>query len=125
MANRVFKEESYKLTGAIFEACKEKGCGFLEDVCQECLEIELELQGIEFSAQFQLKLEYKGRLLRKKYIPDFICFGSIIVEIKAVKEITDEHRVQVQNYLRATGYKPGLLVNFGHYPKVQIERIVN
>ncbi len=72
-----------------------------------------------------LALEYKGRPLRKKYIPDFICFGKIIVEIKAVKEITDEHRAQVQNYLKATGYKLGLIINFGHYPKVQIERIAN
>ena len=125
MADIIFKEESYKLNGAFFEVYKEKGCGFLEDVYQECLEIELEIQGIEFTAQYPLKLEYKGRPLRKKYIPDFICFGNIIVEIKAVKEITDEHRAQVQNYLRATGYKLGILVNFGHYPKVQIERIVN
>ena len=125
MADIIFKEESYKLNGAFFEVYKEKGCGFLEDVYQECLEIEFEMQGIESVAQYPLKLEYKGRPLRKKYIPDFICFGTIIVEIKAVKEITDEHRAQIQNYLKATGYRLGLLVNFGHYPKVQIERIAN
>ncbi len=125
MTDIVYKEDSYKLNGAFFEVYKEKGCGFLEDVYQECLEIELEMQGIEFVAQYPLKLEYKKRPLRKKYIPDFICFGKIIVEIKAVKVITDEHRAQLQNYLKATGYKLGLLVNFGHYPKVQIERIAN
>lgn len=121
----IYQEEGYQINGAIFEVYKEKGCGFLEDVYQECMEIEFELQGIPFEAQYPLKLEYKGRTLRRKYIPDFICFGKIIVEIKAVKEITDEHRAQVQNYLRATGYKLGLIVNFGHYPKVQIERIAN
>ena len=125
MAEIIYKEECYQINGVCFEVYKEKGCGFLEDVYQECLEIELEMQGIPFKAQYPLKLEYKGRPLRKMYIPDFICFGRIIVEIKAVKEITDEHRAQVQNYLKATGYKLGLIVNFGHYPKVQIERIAN
>jgi len=123
--NIIHQEEGYKINGACFEVYKDKGCGFLEDVYQECLEIEFEDQGIPFEAQAPLSLEYKGRSLRKKYIPDFICFGKIIVEIKAVKEITDEHRAQVQNYLKATGYKLGLIVNFGHYPKVQIERIAN
>lgn len=121
----IHQEEGYKINGACFEVYKDKGCGFLEDVYQECLEIEFEEQGIPFESQHPLRLEYKGRPLRKKYIPDFICFGKIIVEIKAVRQITDEHRAQVQNYLKATGYKLGLIVNFGHYPKVQIERIAN
>jgi GxxExxY protein len=125
MNGLIYEDLTYKIRGALFEVYKEKSCGFLEDVYQECLEIELDLQGIEFEAQYPLKLEYKGRSLKKKYIPDFICFGKIIVEIKAVKEITDEHRAQLQNYLKATGYKLGLLVNFGHYPQVQIERIAN
>ncbi len=125
MGEVIYKDEGYRINGACFEVYKEKGCGFLEDVYQECLEIEFGLQEIDFVAQYPLKLEYKGRPLRKKYIPDFICFGKIIVEIKAVKEITDEHRAQVQNYLRATGYKLGLIINFGHYPKVLIERIAN
>ncbi|MDZ8120346.1 GxxExxY protein [Pontiella agarivorans] len=89
------------------------------------MEIELEMQGIEFVAQYPLKLKYKGRLLRKLYIHDFICMDKIIVEIKAVKDLSDEHRAQVKNYLKATGYRLGLLVNFGHYPKVQIEQIAN
>lgn len=125
MDDLIYKDESYRINGACFEVYKEKGYGFLEDVYQECLEIELEMKGIEFVAQYPLKLEYKGRPLRKKYIPDFVCFGKIIIEIKAVKKITDEHRAQLQNYLKATGYKLGLLINFGHYPKVQIERIAN
>lgn len=125
MANLIFKDECYQINGACFEVYREKGCGFLEDVYQECLEIEFGLQSIEYVAQHALELEYKGRPLRKKYIPDFILFGKIIVEIKSVKDVTDEHRAQLQNYLKATGYKLGLLVNFGHYPKVQIERIAN
>lgn len=125
MANLIFKDECYQINGACFEVYREKGCGFLEDVYQECLEIEFGLQSIEYVAQHALELEYKGHPLRKKYIPDFILFGKIIVEIKSVKDVTDEHRAQLQNYLKATGYKLGLLVNFGHYPKVQIERIAN
>ena len=69
-------------------------------------------------------MEYKGCLLRAKYEPDFICHEKIILELKAVSELADEHRAQVQNYLKATRFKLGLLVNFGHYPKLQIERIV-
>jgi GxxExxY protein len=125
MDKLIYEDLKYSIRGALFEVYKEKGCGFLEDVYQECLEIELELQEIPFEAQYLLKLDYKGRPLRKKYIPDFICFGKIIVEIKAVNEIMGEHRAQVQNYLRATGYKLGLLVNFGHHPQIQIERIAN
>lgn len=125
MSELIYEDLTYKLRGALFEVYKEKGCGFLEDVCQECLEVELQLKEIPFKAQCPLKLEYKGRSLRKKYIPDFICFGKIIVEIKAVKEISDEHRAQLQNYLKATGYRLGLLVNFGHHPQIQIERIVS
>ena len=121
----IFKDESYKIIGACFEVYREKGCGFLEPVYQECMEIELRLQGILFVAQKPLALEYKGTPLRCKYEPDFVCYEKIVLELKAVKELADEHRAQVQNYLRATGLQLGLLVNFGHYPKVEIERIVN
>ena len=125
MDGLICEDLTYKIRGALFEVYKEKGCGFLEDVYQECLEIEFGLQEVLFEAQSPLKLEYKGRPLKKKYIPDFICFGKIVVEIKAVKEVTNEHRAQLQNYLKATGYKLGVLVNFGHHPKIQIERIAN
>ncbi len=125
MGKLIYEDLSYKIRGALFEVYKEKGCGFLEDVYQECLEIELGMQEISFDAQYPLKLSYKGRPLKKRYIPDFIIAGKVIVEIKAVRELTDEHRAQLQNYLKATGYKLGLLVNFGHHPQVQIERIVN
>ena len=120
----LFKEESYKIVGACFEIYREKGCGFLEPVYQECMEIELRLEGIPFVSQKPLALEYKGCPLRSKYVPDFICHDKIVVELKAASELTDEHRAQVQNYLKATGLKLGLLVNFGHYPKAEVERIV-
>jgi len=120
----IFKEESYKIAGACFEVYREKGCGFLEPVYQECLEIELRSQGIPFLAQRPLALNYKGVALRSVYQPDFICYDKIVLEIKAIKEVTDEHRAQVLNYLKATGLTLGLLVNFGHYPKAEIERIV-
>ena len=121
----IYKEEGYKITGAIFEVYKEKGCGFLEEVYQECLELEFKAQGIPFEAQKILRLEYKGHALQKKYIADFVCFKKIIIEIKSVSELSNAHRAQLQNYLKSTGYKLGFLVNFGHYPKVEIERIAN
>lgn len=125
MAELIYEDLTYKIRGALFEVYKHKGCGFLESVYQECLEIELEIQEIPFVAQHPLKLSYKGRPLKQRFIPDFIVDGKIIVEIKASRNITDEYRAQVQNYLRATGYKLALLVNFGHYPQLQVERIAH
>jgi GxxExxY protein len=119
------KDQTYKIIGACFEVYKEKGCGFLEAVYQECLEIELGLQLIPFVAKLPLRLEYKGRPLRQTYEPDLICFGKVIVELKAVSELADEHRAQVINYLNASGYEVALLVNFGHYPKIEFERLAN
>jgi GxxExxY protein len=120
----LFAEESFQIRGAIFEVYREMGCGFLEAVYQECLEKELTKQGIPFVAQQELLLHYKGDRLEQTYKPDFICFDKIIIEIKAVKELVDQHRAQVHNYLKASGFKLGLLVNFGHYPKAEIERII-
>src|SRR6266404_5904676 len=111
MAELIFKDESYAIIGACFEVYREKGCGFLEAVYQECLELELGFQNILFDAQYPLILKYKGRELKQRYIPDFICFGKIALEIKAVSRLVDDHRAQVHNQLRATGYKPGILVN--------------
>jgi GxxExxY protein len=119
-----FKDESYKIIGACFEVYNDKGCGFVEPVYQECLEIELGLQRIPFQRHVELLLHYKGLPLRQKYIPDFICYGQIIVELKAVSCVVDEHRAQVHNYLKATGYKLGLLVNFCSHPNLFFERIV-
>lgn len=110
--------------GACFEVYREKGCGFLEAVFQECLELEFGDQGIHFVSHSLLALTYKGRALRQTYTPDFVCDGRIILEIKAVSRLTDEHRAQVHNFLRATGHRLGILANFGHFPKLEYERIV-
>ena len=124
MVEVVLKEESYKIVGACFEVYNAMGCGFLEAVYQECLGIEFSKQTMPFEAQAPLELSYKGQMLEQKYVPDFTCFEKVIVEIKALKELSDEHRAQVHNYLKATGYRLGLLVNFGQDPKLQYERIV-
>lgn len=124
MAEIIFKDEAYSIMGACFEVYNEMGCGFAESVYQECLMIELGMRGVPFFAQPELEIRYKGRLLQQKYKPDFVCFGKIALEIKALKALADEHRGQVHSYLKATGYKLGLLVNFGQYPKVEYERIV-
>jgi GxxExxY protein len=123
MAEIIFKEESYEIMGACFEVYKEMGCGFLEPVYQECLEMELRRRGIPFAAQRELVLRYKDQPLEQRYKPDFICYDKIILEIKAVKNLADEHRAQVHNYLKATSFRLGLLISFGHYPKVEYERI--
>lgn len=121
----LFKDESYKIIGACFEVYKEKGNGFLEAVYQECLVLEFIDQGIPFIEKPCLRLEYKGKYLKQTYEPDFLCFDEIIVEIKAVKQLADEHRAQAINYLKATGKQLGLLISFGHYPKLEHERFVN
>ena len=118
------EDETYNILGACFAVYKDKGCGFLEAVYQECLEIELAEREVPFMAQSTLTLEYHGRPLKQTYQPDFICYGRIIVEIKAVSSLAAEHRAQLMNYLRATNMPLGLLVNFGHYPKIEYERIV-
>lgn len=124
MTKLLYADETYKILGACFEVYKQMGCGFLEPVYQECLEIEFRFQQIPFTPQIELSLEYKGQLLKQTYRPDFICFDKIIVEIKAVSKLIDEFRAQILNYLHATEFKIGLLINFGHYPKIEHERFV-
>jgi len=119
------KEETYLILGACFEVYNEMGRGFLEPVYQECLEKELRLQEIPFESQLVLELEYKGQKLEKRYQPDFVCFGSVVVEIKAVSRLLVEHEAQLINYLNAGNFEVGLLVNFGHYPKLEYTRLIN
>ena len=123
MAEIIYRKESYATIGACFEVYNEKGCGFLEPVYQECLGIEFEYQRIPTIAKPSLTLSYRGRILTQTYEPDYVCFERIIVELKAVSALTDEHRAQLLNYLHATGFELGLLVNFGHYPGLKYERI--
>jgi len=122
MSKLMLEKKTYEILGSCFEVYKDKGCGFPEAVYQEWLEIEFELRGLPAKPQVPLALTDKGRTLKKKYEADFICFDSVLVELKAVSKIADEHRAQIQNYLNATGLRVGLLVNFGHFPKVEHER---
>lgn len=123
MGRLIYEEETYAIRGAVYEVYREMGCGFLEAVYQECLAKEFGRVELPFQAQPELWLSYKGARLQQTYKPDFICYDKIILELKAVKEIAPEHRAQVINYLKATGMKLGLLVNFGAFPKAQIERL--
>jgi len=120
----LFKDECYAIQGAVFEVSKELGIGFLESVYQECLERELVARRIPFESQRPLRLAYKGQVLEQTFKADLVCYDRILLEIKAVKNLTGEHRAQVMNYLRATGLRLGLLVNFGSFPKAIVERIV-
>jgi len=120
----LYADESYKIIGACFNVYNEMGNGFVEPVYQECLGIEFEFQIIPFTPQKKLQLKYRDRILRRTFKPDFICYDKIIVEIKAVSNLVDEHRSQVLNYLHATGFRLGILVNFGQYPKLEYERFV-
>ena len=120
----VYKDESYKIVGAAFKVYNNLGHGFLEAVYQEALEIELQRQGIPYEREKELKINYDGIELKQTYKADFGCFGKIIVELKAVSALDDAHRSQVYNYLHATGYKLGLLLNFGCSDELEHERIL-
>jgi GxxExxY protein len=119
----LLKEESYRIVGACFEVYKEKGCGFHESVYQECLRIEFEIQRIPAIEKPSIQLDYKDRKLNQTYSPDFICFGAVILELKAMTHLAEDHSAQVMNYLKSTGMRLGLLVNFGHYPKLEYVRV--
>jgi GxxExxY protein len=120
----LYKEEVFAIQGAIFEVYRVIGCGFIEAVYQESLVKEFILRQIPFSAQTELTIFYKGEKLNQTFRPDFICYQKIIVELKAVKETGNEHRAQVMNYLKAADLRLGLLVNFGHFPKATVERVI-
>jgi len=120
----LFRDEVYAIQGAIFEVYREMGCGFLEAVYQECLEKELRRRHLPFTAQPELSIQYKGDPLAQHYRPDLVCFDAIIVEVKAVPTVRNEHKAQLLNYLKATGLRLGLLVNFGHHPRAEIQRMV-
>ena len=120
----LYKEECFDIQGAVFDVYREMGNGFLEAVYQECLEKEFLRREIPFVSQQELKLVYKGEILTQTYKPDFICYGKIIVEIKAVSLIKPEHKAQLINYLKSTQMGLGLLINFGCYPKATVNRFI-
>ena len=117
-----YKQESYDIIGAAMHVYNILGPGFVEAVYQEALEIEFQRRGIPYEREKELNVYYDGVLLQKKFQPDFICYDKIIIELKAVMELDDMNRVQVYNYLKATGMKLGLLINFGHSDVLEYER---
>jgi GxxExxY protein len=120
----IYKDESYKIMGACFEVYREMGCGFLEPVYQECLEKEFTNDRIPYISQQNIKIKYKGELLDQTFRPDFVCYQKIILEIKAVSELIEAFEAQILNYLNASKYKLGILINFGHHPKLEYKRFV-
>ena len=117
------KEESYAIIGSAMKLHSELGCGFLEAVYQEGLEIAFRKFGVPFEAQKELTISLWGETLKKTYVADFVVFGEIIVEIKALKTLTGAEEAQVLNYLKASGYRLGILINFG-VPQLEFKRIV-
>ncbi len=114
---------TYAIIGAAMEVHAKMQCGFSEPVYQDSLEVEFGLRSIPFEREKQIVVYYKGRPLPSRYKPDFICYGEVVVELKALDQITNVERAQVINYLKATGYKIALLVNFGAR-SLEYERIV-
>jgi len=113
MVELLYKNESYKIIGAAMEVHKDLGAGFLESVYQEAFELELQKQNIPYEREALLNIYYKGTKLKKRYSADFVCFEKIVVEIKALGELNTDHEAQILNYLKTSGLKLGLLINFG------------
>ncbi|MFZ5494533.1 MAG: GxxExxY protein [Verrucomicrobiota bacterium] len=124
MSELIHAEECYQIVGACFEVYNEKGSGFLEPVYHDCLDLEFALQSLPRIHEPALQLTYKGRPIKHAYSPDFTCWEKVVVEIKAVEKLTDEHVAQVLNYLNATGYQLGVLINLGPHPGLEWKRIV-
>ena len=124
MKVEIFKNEGYQLMGAAFEVYNDRGYGMAEDIYQECLEVELGLRGIAFSAKEELKCFYKGHELKKRYTPDLFVFGGLVVELKAVTELVPEHEAQLFNYMRIARQPVGYLINFGHKDTLEWKRLI-
>lgn len=120
----VYETESYAIRGAIFEVHKNLGTGFLEKVYQECLEKEFLLRNIPYKREQRFLLDYKGERLKQAYVADFVCYDKIIVECKAVTMLTNAHKAQLLNYLTATNFRLGFLVNFSE-TFIQPIRMIN
>ena len=120
----LFKDECFEIYSCIFAVNRKLGAGFLEAVYQEALEIELRRRNIPFISQQELEIFYDDIPLANKYIADIVCHNKIILELKAVSRINNQHKAQIMNYLAATGYKLGLLINFNSSPKSEIIRMV-
>jgi len=124
MKTEIYKDEGYKLMGAAFEVYNEQGYGMAEEIYQESLEIELELRDIPFRFKQELKCSYKGRELKKRYVPDLFVLEGLVVELKAVSQLLPEHEAQLINYMRITQQPVGYLINFGHKDTLEWKRFI-
>ena len=124
MKPEIYKDEGYKLMGAAFEVYNELGFGLAEEIYQESLEIELESRGIPFRSKQELKCFYKGRELKKRYVPDLIVFECLVTELKSVSQLVPEHEAQLINYMRITKQPVGYLINFGHKDTLEWKRFI-
>ena len=124
MKPEIYKDEGYKLIGAAFEVYNELGFGLAEEIYQESLEIELESRGIPFRSKQELKCFYKGRELKKRYVPDLIVFECLVTELKSVSQLVPEHEAQLINYMRITKQPVGYLINFGHKDTLEWKRFI-
>ena len=120
----LFKDEVYAIAGAMIEVYKELGPGFLEPVYQEALSLELSVRQVPFVREYPLQIHYKGSLLEKRYIADFLCYGQIILELKALPKLTNIETAQLLNYLKVTRLKLGLIANFGSSPRLEWKRYI-
>ena len=123
MSELLLKDEVYRVIGACIEVQREIGPGFDEAIYQECLEIELEAQSIPFLVQPEFQMEYKGRRLKKSFRPDLLCFGELVVELKALERLASREESQLLNYLKSSRKPVGLVVNFGSFPKLEWKRM--
>jgi len=124
MVELILKDEVFAIIGAAIEVHRVLGSGFLEPVYQEAMEIESASRILPFEPQKIIRIDYKGRLLKKEYIADLIYYNQIIVELKALDKLTGKEESQILNYLKATKMKVGLLINFGSSPKLEWKRFV-
>ncbi len=124
MTQLILKDEVYAIAGAAIEVHRELGPGFLESVYQEAMKLELSARSVPFEAEKPISIEYKGQRLSQNYFADLVCFEQIIVELKALSRLSGSEQAQVLNYLKATGFKVGVLINFGSRGKLEWKRFV-
>jgi GxxExxY protein len=124
MIELLYKDEVYTIIGAAIEVHRELGPGFLEAVYQEALDIEMASRQVPFNSQTLISIMYKRHHLQKGYIADFCCYEKILIEIKALDKLSSKEEAQLLNYLKATGFRVGLLINFGSKGKLEWRKFV-